>query len=224
MKNVLLIAGKEMKSYFSSPIAYLLMAAFALIFGATFYTSVQYMAKMGLQSQMMGQQQPISVNDMVITPLLGFAGTITLFLVPMITMRLIAEEKRTGTIELLLTSPVNDLQIILGKWVGSHALVSVHPGHVRAQSRHGLYLGQTRLAAHARCLPGPNPARRRAARHRGMALQHHSKSDRGWRRHIFSLPLPLPLKVLLPSTTADGWLRASRTCASSPTWRTSPKD
>ncbi len=61
---------------------------------------------MGLQAQMMGQQQPMNVNDMIIRPLLGFAGTITLFLVPMITMRLFAEEKRTGTIELLLTSPI----------------------------------------------------------------------------------------------------------------------
>lgn len=119
MKNVLLIAGKEIKSYFASPIAYLLMAAFGLIFGFTFYVSTRDFIRMGLQSQMMGQQQPMSVNDIIIRPLLGFAGTITLFLVPMITMRLIAEEKRTGTIELLLTSPVRDNEIILGKWLGA---------------------------------------------------------------------------------------------------------
>ena len=58
----------------------------------------------------------------IIRPLLGFAGTIALFLVPMITMRLIAEEKRTGTIELLLTSPINDIEIILGKWLGAMLL------------------------------------------------------------------------------------------------------
>jgi ABC-2 type transport system permease protein len=77
------------------------------------------MVQLGFRAQMMGQQQPMSVNDMVIRPLLGFAGTIALFLIPMITMRLIAEEKRTGTIELLLTSPVTDLEIILGKWLGA---------------------------------------------------------------------------------------------------------
>jgi ABC-2 type transport system permease protein len=119
MKSVLLITGKEIRSYFASPIAYLLMAAFGLIFGFTFYASARDFIRMGLQAQMMGQQQPMSVNDMIIRPLLGFAGTITLFLVPMITMRLIAEEKRTGTIELLLTSPVRDNQIILGKWLGA---------------------------------------------------------------------------------------------------------
>jgi ABC-2 type transport system permease protein len=119
MKNTLLIAGKEIKSYFASPIAYLLMAAFGLIFGFTFYVSTRDFIRMGLQAQMMGQQQPMNINDMIIRPLLGFAGTITLFLIPMITMRLIAEEKRTGTIELLLTSPVNDNEIILGKWLGA---------------------------------------------------------------------------------------------------------
>jgi ABC-2 type transport system permease protein len=122
MRNALLIAGKEIKSYFASPIAYLLMAAFGLIFGFTFYVSSRDFIRMGLQAQMMGQQQPMSVNDIIIRPLLGFAGTITLFLVPMITMRLIAEEKRTGTIELLLTSPIRDNEIIIGKWLGAMVL------------------------------------------------------------------------------------------------------
>jgi ABC-2 type transport system permease protein len=119
MKTVLLIAGKEIKSYFASPIAYLLMAAFGLIFGFVFYVSSRDFIRMGLQAQMMGQQGPMNMNEFIIRPLLGFAGTITLFLVPMITMRLIAEEKRTGTIELLLTSPIRDNDIILGKWLGA---------------------------------------------------------------------------------------------------------
>jgi ABC-2 type transport system permease protein len=119
MKNVLLICFKEFKSYFVSPIGYAVMALFALIFGITFYTSTSQMVQMGFRAQMMGQQQPMSVNEMVIRPLLGFAGTIVLFLVPMITMRLIAEEKRNGTIELLLTSPIKDIEIILGKWLAA---------------------------------------------------------------------------------------------------------
>ena len=119
MKNVLLICFKEFKGYFVSPIGYAVMALFALIFGFGFYTATRDMVQLGFRAQMMGQQQPMSVNDMVIRPLLGFAGTIALFLIPMITMRLIAEEKRTGTIELLLTSPVTDMEIILGKWLGA---------------------------------------------------------------------------------------------------------
>jgi ABC-2 type transport system permease protein len=120
MKNVLLICRKEMKSYFASPIAYFLLGAFALVFGFVFYNASREMWRMGFQSQMMGQMpQPMNVNEWIIRPILGFASTIALFLLPLVTMRLIAEEKRTGTIELLLTSPVTDLEIILGKWLGA---------------------------------------------------------------------------------------------------------
>ena len=122
MKQTLLICKKEFKGYFTSPIAYLLMAFFALIFGFGFYTATRDIMRFSLQAQMMGQQQPTNLNDQIIRPLLGFASTIALFLIPMITMRLIAEEKKTGTIELLLTSPVKDLDIIIGKWMGAMLL------------------------------------------------------------------------------------------------------
>jgi len=122
MKNVLLICFKEFKSYFVSPIAYAVMALFGLIFGFGFYTATRDMVQLGFRAQMMGQSQPMSVNEQVIRPLLGFAGTIALFLIPMITMRLVAEEKRNGTIELLLTSPLKDIEIILGKWCGAMLL------------------------------------------------------------------------------------------------------
>jgi ABC-2 type transport system permease protein len=122
MRNVLLICQKELKSYFASPIAYAVMALFGLIFGFGFYTASRDYVLFSMRSQMMGQQQPMNVNEQIIRPLLGFAGTIALFLIPMITMRLIAEEKRTGTIELLLTSPIKDIEIILGKWLGAMLL------------------------------------------------------------------------------------------------------
>jgi ABC-2 type transport system permease protein len=122
VRNVLLICRKELKSYFASPIAYLLMAFFGLIFGFGFYTATRDMMRFSMQSQMMGQQQPMNVNDAIIRPLLGFASTIALFLIPMITMRLFAEEKRSGTIELLLTSPIKDIEIIIGKWLGAMLL------------------------------------------------------------------------------------------------------
>jgi ABC-2 type transport system permease protein len=72
--------------------------------------------------QMQGGGPSMNVNEQIIRPLLGFASTIALFLVPMITMRLFAEEKKTGTIELLLTSPVRDLDIVVGKWAGAMVL------------------------------------------------------------------------------------------------------
>jgi ABC-2 type transport system permease protein len=72
-----------------------------------------------MESQMRGQMMPMNVNEEVIRPLLSNVSVIGLFLIPMITMRLFAEEKRTGTIELLATSPVSDVQVILGKWLAA---------------------------------------------------------------------------------------------------------
>lgn len=122
MSNILIICRKELKSYFASPIAYLLMAFFALIFGFGFYTATRDFVRFSFQSQMMGRNMPMNVNEQVIRPLLGFASTVSLFLIPMITMRLFAEEKRSGTIELLLTSPIRDIEIIIGKWLGAMML------------------------------------------------------------------------------------------------------
>jgi ABC-2 type transport system permease protein len=122
MKNVLLICKKELNSYFASPIAYLLMAFFGLIFGFGFWTATRDMVRMSFMAQMQGQMMPQNVNEAIIKPLLGFASTVALFLIPMITMRTFAEEKRTGTIELLMTAPVRDMDIILGKWLGAMLL------------------------------------------------------------------------------------------------------
>src|SRR5437763_1745184 len=120
MRNVFTICGKEMKAYFTSPIAYLLMGLFGLIFGFFFYSATAFFVMAGLRSQIQsGGQQPMSVNDYVIAPLLGNASVVGLFLIPLISMRLFAEEKRTGTIELLMTSPIRDWEIILGKWIGA---------------------------------------------------------------------------------------------------------
>jgi len=122
MSQILLICRKELKSYFASPIAYLLMAFFGLIFGFGTFTATRDFVRFSFQMQMQGGGAPMNINEQIIGPLLNFGSTITLFLVPMITMRLFAEEKKTGTIELLLTSPVTDNQIILGKWLGAMLL------------------------------------------------------------------------------------------------------
>lgn len=116
MRNVWIICRKELGSYFVSPIAYLLVTMFALIFGFFFWNALGYFVLMGMESQMRGQAFPMNLNEEVIRPLLSNASVIGLFFIPMITMRLFAEEKRTGTIELLATSPIRDLEIIIGKW------------------------------------------------------------------------------------------------------------
>jgi ABC-2 type transport system permease protein len=116
MRNGWTIYRRELKSYFASPIAYLLMVVFALIFGYFFYVATAIFVSRGMESQMMGRSMPMDVNEWVIRPLLMNVSVIALFMIPMISMRLFAEEKRSGTIELLMTSPIRDVEILLGKW------------------------------------------------------------------------------------------------------------
>jgi ABC-2 type transport system permease protein len=119
VRTIWIICQKELRSYFASPIAYLLLTMFALIFGFFFWNAVGYFNLMGLESQMRGQSFPMNINEQVIRPLLSNVSVIGLFFIPMITMRLFAEEKRTGTIELLVTSPIRDIETILGKWLAA---------------------------------------------------------------------------------------------------------
>lgn len=122
MSNTLTIWRKELQSYFRSPIAYGVIAFFALIAGYMFYSSVVIFVSASIRSSMMGQSQPMNVNDYVIRPIFGNVSVIFLIVIPMIAMRLFAEEKRSGTIELLMTSPVKDWEIILGKWFAAMTL------------------------------------------------------------------------------------------------------
>ncbi len=119
MRNAWIICRKELGSYFVSPIAYLLLVMFGLICGFFFWNELAYFVVESIQTQMRGQNFPMNINEQIIRPLLSNVAVIGLFFIPMITMRLFAEEKRTGTIELLATSPIRDLEIILGKWMAA---------------------------------------------------------------------------------------------------------
>jgi len=127
MSNVLAIANKELKSYFTSPIAYIVIGFFALLYGFFYWTILRYFVGESMQMNQFGMQGPqaMNVNQMMIRPLLQNVTILVLFTMPMVTMRTYAEEKRSGTIELLLTSPVSDLEIILGKFLGAMALYAV---------------------------------------------------------------------------------------------------
>ncbi|HTD42831.1 MAG TPA: ABC transporter permease subunit [Bryobacteraceae bacterium] len=126
--NTITIWRKELNSYFRSPIAYGVMAFFGLISGYFFYVAIVFFMQASIQNSIQGQGQPMSVNEQVIRPIFSNISVIGLFLIPMITMRLFAEEKRTGTIELLVTSPIRDLEIIMGKWLAAMTLYAVMLG------------------------------------------------------------------------------------------------
>src|SRR5260370_16665848 len=81
----------------------------------------------GMASQMRGETMPMNINEQIIRQLLANMNVVGLFFIPVITMRLFAEEKRNGTIELLVTSPIRDAEVILGKWLAPLALYSAFP-------------------------------------------------------------------------------------------------
>src|ERR1700684_2930461 len=122
MRNTWTICAKELRSYFVSPIAYLLLTMFGLIFGFFFWNALGYFVIEGMEMQLRGQTFPMNVNEQIIRPLLSNVSVVGLFFIPMITMRLFAAEKRTGTIALLTTSPIRDLEIIAGKWLAAMLL------------------------------------------------------------------------------------------------------
>src|SRR5450432_3220646 len=99
MRNTWIILRKELDSYFVSPVAYLLLTMFALIVGFFFWNALAYFILSGMASQMRGQAAPMNINEDVIRPVLSNVSVIGLFMIPVITMRLFAEEKRSGTIE-----------------------------------------------------------------------------------------------------------------------------
>jgi ABC-2 type transport system permease protein len=123
MSNILAIAHKELKGYFASPVAYVVIGFSAILFGWFFINLLYYFDRTQMQAGSGFQgPQAINVNEIMISPLFLNVSVILLFTLPLITMRTYAEEKRSGTIELLLTSPLTDLQIVMGKFLGGLVL------------------------------------------------------------------------------------------------------
>ena len=120
MRNMIALADKELRSYFASPIAYVIIGLFALLFGWFFYVYLSVFVRQSEQMMQMGRAP--NVNLEMIRGVLLNSAVIILFVMPMITMRTYSEEKRSGTIELLLTSPITDWQIIVGKFLGALGL------------------------------------------------------------------------------------------------------
>jgi len=126
MRNILAIAGKELRSYFASPIAYIVIGLFALFYGYFYAVYLQVFMRDSMSMGQMGANaQAMNVNQQMLRPVLQNVTVLLLFVLPAITMRSYAEERRSGTIELLLTSPVSDVEIVLGKFLGALGLYAV---------------------------------------------------------------------------------------------------
>jgi ABC-2 type transport system permease protein len=123
MNNILAITHKELKSYFASPIAYVVIGLYALVYGYYFYAAVNFFEQQSKQMMGLGAGTPsVNINEQLIRPVFQFSMVVFLFVLPMITMRTYSEEKRSGTMELLLTAPITDFQIIMGKFLGAMGL------------------------------------------------------------------------------------------------------
>ncbi len=122
LRNVGAIVQKEWRHYFGSPIAYITLFVWLALFGL-FYTIALQVFVAASANPMGGGR--LSLNDWVVGATLQSMAVVTLFVVPLLTMRLFAEEKRQGTIELLATAPLTSLQIILGKFFGALGLYAL---------------------------------------------------------------------------------------------------
>jgi len=122
LRNIWSVASKELRGYFTSPVAWVMMGLFALIFGYFFVAYLANFVRNSMQAAFGQGPQTMNINMELIRPLLGNASVLVLFLLPMVTMRTYSEEKRSGTIELLLTSPLTDFEIVMGKFLGAVGL------------------------------------------------------------------------------------------------------
>jgi ABC-2 type transport system permease protein len=128
MRNIVTLAGREIRSYFSSPVAYVLIAVYLALAGYFFYALLSaFNTTLQIYSMMRNPEllSRFNLNQMVIIPLLANLSVLLIFIVPAITMRTFPEEKRGGTYELLLTSPLRVSEIVLGKFLGGLVLVLV---------------------------------------------------------------------------------------------------
>jgi len=122
------IAGRELRSLFVSPVAYVVLTLFAVISGFLFFTSV-----LAFDAQIVEVQQlqlfdylaKINLNDHLLGPFYSVIWVVMLFLIPGVTMGLFANEKAQGTQELLFTSPITIWELVLGKYLAAAAFVSL---------------------------------------------------------------------------------------------------
>ena len=130
LRNVAAIVQKEWRHYFGSPIAWVALFVWTMLFGIFFYFSFSFFLEQSMRIAQQGMEYgggsiKISLNEYLIRPLFHNMAVVALFLAPMLTMRLFAEEKRQGTIELLATSPLSDWQVVLGKFLAASGLYAL---------------------------------------------------------------------------------------------------
>lgn len=126
MKGFAPVYRKELYRLFCSPVFYVVAFIFLALAGYFFYSSVAYYSMLSFQA---GRNpfvaEQLNITDMVLEPFFGSLSIVLLLMVPLVTMRLFAEEKKSGTVELLFTYPVSDRGAVLGKFAAALSVVLV---------------------------------------------------------------------------------------------------
>lgn len=129
MRNFFFILVKEMRSYFNSPVAFVVVTIFSVLIGYYFYNMFANFSTISFQAQtdpmVASQYGVLNVTEFVVRPFFGVISVVMLIMLPMVTMRSFSEEKKSGTIELLLTYPVKDVEAVLGKFAGCLGIFAI---------------------------------------------------------------------------------------------------
>ncbi len=121
--SALIIASRELRSLFLSPLAWSILAVVQFLLAYIFLSQVEYFQR--LQPRIAALENSPGVTDLIVAPLFGNAGVILLLVTPMLTMRLISEERRNRTLSLLFSAPVSITEIVLGKYLGILAFLGI---------------------------------------------------------------------------------------------------
>ena len=147
MKNIWSLVKKEVRAYFSSPIAYVVIAGFLLLVGFFFYSLISWFNAAAMQMmQNPYYAQQVNINEMVFSPLFHNMTVILILVAPLLTMRLLAEEKKSGTDELLFTSPLSVGEIVLGKYIAALVMWTIMLGLTALLSIFAFAYGNPELA------------------------------------------------------------------------------
>ena len=124
MRGIIAVYRKEMGHYFVSPIAYIVVGLFLALCALFFNTMVSGVILQSAEQQMQGMSSGIDMPGLVYRAFFELLSTLLLFFTPMLTMGIYAEERKRGTMELLMTSPITEMEIVLGKFLAAVSLLA----------------------------------------------------------------------------------------------------
>lgn len=149
MRALTAIYLKELRAYFHSVIAYVLLVAFLALSGYFFYAAMAYYSMASMQAMQNPMMMEMNLHDMVVGPLLSNMTVILMLIAPLLTMRLLADEKRAGTLELLLSYPLTDTVVVAGKFLAALTFFAVMLAATLPQMGIIAWLGEPHLPAMA---------------------------------------------------------------------------